>query len=118
MAKTVEEWRAISKDTSPEALVFPSERGTHMARDNFLRRHLRSNLDEVGLGWVSFQVLRRTQASLGHNEGIDPKVRADQRGHAIGVSLNTYTTTDIATRLHAVSQLEQALNGAQNQASV
>jgi hypothetical protein len=31
------------------------------------------------MGWVNFQVLRRTQASLGHKEGVDPKVAADQR---------------------------------------
>src|ERR1700689_4079362 len=39
--------------------------------------------------------LRRTQASLGHKEGVDPKVAADQRGHAIGVAIDTYTMTDL-----------------------
>ena len=27
---------------------------------------------------MTFQVLRRTQVSLGHKEGMDPKVAADQ----------------------------------------
>jgi integrase len=54
---------AISANTTPDALVFPSERGTYLSRDNILRRN---KLDDIGLGWVNFQVLRRTQASLGH----------------------------------------------------
>ena len=108
MAADLQQWREISLDTSSDALVFPSERGTFMSRDNFLRRNIRGKLKEIGLGWVTFQVLRRTQASLGFQEGIDPKIGADQRGHAIGVSLDTYTKTDLATRLKAVSKLEQA----------
>ena len=110
MAADLQQWREISLDTSSDALVFPSERGTFMSRDNFLRRNIRGKLKEIGLGWVTFQVLRRTQASLGFQEGIDPKIGADQRGHAIGVSLDTYTKTDLATRLEAVSKLEQAFD--------
>ena len=61
------------------------------------------------MGWVNFQVLRRTQASLGHKEGVDPKVAADQRGHAIGVAIDTYTESDIESRRNAVTKLERAL---------
>ena len=71
--------------------MFPSERGTFLSRDNFLRRNIHNKLEKIELGWVNFQVLRRTQASLGHKEGVDPKVAADQRGHAIGVAIDTYT---------------------------
>ena len=42
------------------------------------RPSIQKKLDEIGLGWVTFQVLRRTQASLGHKEGVDPKVAAEQ----------------------------------------
>ena len=45
--------------------MFPSERGTFLSRDNFLRRNIQNKLEKIGLGWVNFQVLRRTQASLG-----------------------------------------------------
>jgi hypothetical protein len=58
---------------------------------------------------VNFQVLRRTQASLSHKEGVDPKVAADQRGHAIGVAIDTYTESDIESRREAVTKLERAL---------
>ena len=109
LAADIERWREISIDVSPDALVFPSERGTFMSRDNFLRRNIQKKLETVGLGWVNFQVLRRTQASLSHKEGIDPKVAADQRGHGIGVAIDIYTKTDLESRRKAVTVLEVAL---------
>jgi integrase len=109
LAQDLSAWREISADTAPDALVFPSERGTYLSRDNFLRRNIQSKLEEIGLGWVNFQVLRRTQASLGHKEGVDPKVAADQRGHAIGVAIDTYTESDLESRREAVTKLERAL---------
>ena len=95
LAQDLAVWREISANTAPDALVFPSERGTYLSRDNFLRRNIQGKLEEIGLGWVNFQVLRRTQASLGHKEGVDPKVAADQRGHAIRVAIDTYTESDL-----------------------
>ena len=109
LAADIERWRALSRDTRPEALVFPSEQGTFLSRDNFLRRNFKNKLKKANLGWITFQVLRRTQASLCHNEGIDPKVSADQRGHGIGVALDTYTITDFDSRQEAVTALEIAL---------
>jgi integrase len=109
LAADIERWRLLSTDTSPEALVFPSERGTFLSRDNFLRRNIQNKLEKIGLGWVTFQVLRRTQAGLCHKEGIDPKVSADQRGHGIGVALDTYTMTDLDSRQQAITALEIAL---------
>ncbi len=82
-----------------------------LSRDNFLRRNFHKKLEMVGLGWVNFQVLRRTQATLGHNEGIDPKIAADQRGHAIGAAIDIYTQSDLASRRKAVTKLERLLNG-------
>lgn len=111
LACDVAAWREISADTTPDALMFPSERGTFLSRDNFLRRNIQKKLENIGLGWVNFQVLRRTQASLGHKEGLDPKVAADQRGHAIGVAIDTYTETDLESRREAVTKLERALAG-------
>jgi hypothetical protein len=75
LAGDIERWRDVATDLNPESLVFPSERGTHLSRDNFLRRNIHSRLEQIGLGWVNFQVLRRTQASLGHKEGVDPKAQ-------------------------------------------
>jgi integrase len=40
LACDVAAWREISADTGPDALMFPSERGTFLSRDNFLRRNI------------------------------------------------------------------------------
>jgi hypothetical protein len=43
LAGEVDNWGNISLDTGPDALVFPSERGTYLSRDNFLRRNIQKN---------------------------------------------------------------------------
>jgi len=94
----------------PEAWVFASENPTTpMWRDNVWRRHMQPKLEAAGLGWASFQVLRRTHASLGHDAGIDPKVAADQRGHGIGVAIDVYTKAALSRRAEAAEQLENAV---------
>ena len=66
-------------------------------------------LDKIGLGWATFQVLRKTNASLSKKAGVDPKVASDQRGHGIGVSLEVYTSSDAEQKRAAVNKLEAAV---------
>jgi len=66
-------------------------------------------LEPIGLGWVNFQVLRRTHASLGHHAKVDPKVSADQRGHGIGIALDVYTKSSMKDRATAAKQLEDSV---------
>ena len=40
---------------------------------------------------------------------VDPKLVADQQGHAVDVNLNVYTETPIALKKQAVDGLESAL---------
>ena len=77
-----------------------------LMRDNVQRRFIQPKLANIGLGWVTFQVMRRTNASLSHKQGVDPKVAADQRGHGLGVSMEVYTQTDLEQKLKAVRSLE------------
>jgi len=65
-------------------------------------------LEKIKLGWVDFQVMRRTHASLMRRLGVDPKVVADLMGHDVNVNLNVYTQTSIETKLAAVEVLESA----------
>ena len=60
----------------------------------------------VGLEWATFQVLRRTNASLARIAKIDDKVAADQRGHGLGVSLQVYSISDLQQKIEAVKRLE------------
>ena len=106
-------WRESAADTSPTAWVFPSENpATSMSRDNCLRRDIRPKLKPLGLGWVNFQVMRRTHSSLMRELGADPKLVADQLGHSLDVNLNVYTMTSLRARCDAVNRLQLVLNGA------
>jgi integrase len=99
-------WRALLLDNSPEAYLFPSEKNTPLSRDNVRRRNILPKLEKVGLGWVTFQVLRRTNARLSRKAKIDDKVAADQRGHGLGVSLEVYSLSDLEQKIEAVNRLE------------
>jgi len=105
----LKEWMALV-GSDPEAWVFASENPAKpLWRDNLWYRHMKPKLDQIGLGWANFQVMRRTHASLGHEAGIDPKVAADQRGHGIGVALDVYTKASIGRRAEAGAKLENAV---------
>ena len=66
-------------------------------------------LESVGLEWATFQVLRKTNASLSKKAGVDPKVASDQRGHGLGVSMEVYTVSDLEQKRAAVNKLEAAV---------
>lgn len=72
----------------------------------FRYRSMRPKLETVGLEWATFQVLRRTNASLGRKALIDDKVAADQRGHGLGVSLEVYSISDLDQKIEAVKKIE------------
>jgi integrase len=63
-------------------------------------------LKAIDLDWASFQIMRRTHATLSRQAGIDPKLVADQLGHGLGVSLDVYTVAGIQQRQQAVQALE------------
>jgi hypothetical protein len=72
-------------------------------------RSMKPKLMKIGLGWATFQILRKTNASLSKKAGVDPKVASDQRGHGIGVSLDVYTSSDMEQKKEALQKLEAAV---------
>jgi integrase len=104
------EWRVALPEEQPEAFLFPSERLTMpVGRDNLWRRYMLPKLESVGLEWATFQVLRRTNASLSRKAKVDDKVAADQRGHGLGVSLEVYAVSDLQQKIEAVTKLESVV---------
>jgi integrase len=102
----LKEWIPLLEDQRPEAWVFQSENpASPISRDNVQRRHIQPKLTALELGWVTFQVMRRTNGSLAHKRGVDPKVAADQRGHGLGIALEVYTQTDLEKKPQAVKKL-------------
>ena len=106
----LKEWAEPAQDPSPDGFVFPSEKlVTPLSLDNLWRRNMFPTLDKIGLGWATFQVLRKTNASLSKKAGVDPKVASDQRGHGLGVSLEVYTSSDLEQKRAALRALEAAV---------
>jgi len=102
----LETWKTLLPSLDGEAFLFPSEAGTPMRADNMWKKRVRPRFRAVGLEWVNFQVLRRTNASLSRKANVDDKVSADQRGHGLGVSLSVYAISDLAQKADAVKKLE------------
>jgi integrase len=103
----LKQWAELAQNPSPDGFVFPSENiATPLSPDNLWRRHMYPKLEEIGLGWATFQVLRKTNTSLSKKAGVDPKVASDQRGHGLGVSMEVYTTSDMEQKRAALKKLE------------
>lgn len=104
------EWAELAQDPSPDGFVFPSEKvSTPISLDNLWRRSMRPRLEDIDMEWATFQVLRKTNASLSKKAGVDPKVASDQRGHGLGVSLEVYTSSDLEQKRAALKKLEAAV---------
>lgn len=113
LLREIEGWRKLAASDANDAWVFPSERMTPLAKENVWRRNIQPKLERVGLGWVNFQVMRRTHASLMSDLGVEGKLVADQLGHSLDVNQNVYTQSAVSKRQVAVNQLEVSLNAAQ-----
>jgi len=106
IGEDLQEWLATSP-SGTEAWLFPSENlDSPLSKDNVLYRYMRPRLETVGLGWVDYQVMRRTHSTLMRELGVDPKVVADLMGHDVDVNLNVYTQTPLDKRFEAVEMLE------------
>lgn len=103
------DWITNAVDADPNTYVFAGETGNPLWRSSLLEDHIKAKLQPVGLGWVNFQVLRRTHASLGHDAKVDPKVSADQRGHGIGVAIDVYTKSTMKARASAAKRIENSV---------
>ncbi len=104
-------WTTLRLTQNPDAWIFPSENPKHpVSLSNVWLRNIRPQLQPQGLGWVNYQVLRRTASSLLRSiAGADPKLVADQLGHTTDVNLNVYTKTFSSEQQAALDKLDKAL---------
>ena len=106
----IEAWRDLSGGSDASRWVFASEtRKTPLTPENCWSRYIAPKLKAAHIGWVNFQVLRRTNSSLMRELGVDPKLIADQLGHSLDVGMNVYTESAVERRREALSLFEQAL---------
>ena len=68
--------------TGPEALVFPSTKGTPMSSDNLRKRNLKPDLARAGLPEFTLHELRHTFASIMlHEWRVSPSIVQEMLGH-------------------------------------
>lgn len=85
-------WRDQNAGATPEALIFPSEAGTPMRPENWLRRRVKPFAKAAeATAPVNFRVLRRTFATNAQGHGNPKDVQAHLRHTDIGTTLNEYT---------------------------
>jgi integrase len=83
------EWKQHCSDDSPEAFIFPDANGGFMDTGNYRRRVLHKVAIDLGLPKLTFQVIRRSIATLAQRKGTVKDVQGLLR-HS-----RTATTTDV-----------------------
>jgi len=101
------QWVDQAPDQRVEAWLFPAVTlGTPIRRDNIWRRCMLSKLKKIELEWATFQVMRRTFATLSKQAGVDAHTRSAQMGNTVDVNENEYAVSTFEERLAAVRKVE------------
>src|ERR1700712_5288478 len=66
-------------------------------------------LKPVGLEWATFQVMRRTFATLSKAAGVDAHTRSAQMGNTVDVNENEYAVASFEQKLAGVRKLESVV---------
>ena len=82
-------WKQQCPNSSPEAFIFPNKKGGFMDSSNYRNRVLHGSARELELPKLTFQVIRRTIATLAQKKGTAKDIQGVLR-HS-----RTATTTDV-----------------------
>jgi site-specific recombinase XerC len=82
-------WKQQVPDSSPDTFIFPNQDGGFLDTDNYRKRVLHKLARNLGLPKLTFQVIRRTIATLAQKKGIVKDVQGMLR-HS-----RTATTADV-----------------------
>ncbi len=106
----LQSWVNNLASTKEDAWLFPAANlNTPVRRDNLWRRNFLPKLQPVGLEWATFQVMRRSFASLAKLAGIDAHTRSAHMGNSVNVNENEYAISSFEARLAAVRKLESVV---------
>ena len=97
----------LVRSDAPGDLVFQSliTRGP-MSDHNVLSRHIKPAARKLGIGWVNWQVLRRSYATWLVEAGADPKaVQAQMRHSRLSTTMDIYAQFVPAAQRRAVTQM-------------
>jgi integrase len=82
-------WKQECPDSSPKAFMFPNRKGGFLDSANYRKRVLKKLATDLELPKLTFQVIRRTIATLGQKKGTVKSIQGVLR------HTRTATTTDI-----------------------
>lgn len=89
LAEDLCRWKQVCPNSSPESFIFPNKKGGFLDGNNYRKRVLHKMARELELPKLTFQVIRRTIATLAQKKGTVKDVQGVLR-HA-----TTATTTDV-----------------------
>jgi integrase len=89
LSDDLQQWRQACPDPSPDAFMFANQAGGFLDTDNFRKRVLHKLARDLKLPKLTFQVIRRTIATLAQKKGTVKDVQGLMR-HS-----RTATTTDV-----------------------
>ena len=78
-------------DDSVDAWLFPSSAvRTPLDPSNAQKYYMKERLKKIGMGWLSFQIMRRSHTTHADEAGADKTIMARQQGHSVDVHVNEY----------------------------
>lgn len=83
-------WKQQCPDPSPQAFIFPNKRGGFMDTSNYRRRVLHRLARELELSKLTFQVIRRTIATLAQKKGTVKDVQGVLRHSRMATTTDVY----------------------------
>jgi integrase len=110
VADDLNAWREQRHANDPEDWLFPSENDKPLWANTLWYDFIKPALQKIGLGFVNYQVLRRTAVTLlNSTANADATIIAAMLGHTVDVSLNTYNKVGIERQRTAVQTLDNEL---------
>jgi integrase len=118
LAEDIEKWRQRCPNPRPEAFIFPNKDGGFQDTDNYRKRVLHTLAERLGFPKLTFQVIRRTVATLAQHLGSVKDVQGLLR------HMRAPTTTDkymqvipegVASTLNSINRNLRKKKGAKNE---
>jgi integrase len=89
----LEEWRRISKYAAPDDFIFAGRSGNFMDPSNYRKRVLHKLAVQLGLPKLTFQVIRRTIATLAKDKGHVKDIQGMLRHSRVATTTDVYMQT-------------------------
>ena len=83
-------WKAKCPDSGPDALIFPNKEGGFHDTGNYRKRVLKQLADTLNLPNLTFQIIRRTIATLSQTKGHAKATQGMMRHSRVATTTDVY----------------------------